>query len=202
MSIDLSITIPERDRRRLQDAMKLYRDVLHKTAPQTVRATAGFIGRSLAASTRLAPKTRKVKAEMLLTNRGGLRARWYAERWRDGTKGQAWMPWKVQSEPEAMLRKEAQIKRRGLAKAAWRTLGSGRWPGTTSFLVGRGIRTGTKRENHLRDVNPSIVMHNRIGYAEDAFRTKGKRAINTVGNRAARAMEREVLRKLTGIRLK
>ena len=239
MSIDLSITMPERDRRRLQDAMALYRDVLHKTAPQTVRATAGFIGRSLAASTKRSAKLRPVvenpnpraatdgrMAKYGVFAYDGNRNKRFVPIYRTGEFGKIRFLNKKTAEwitidrstgkrvkqqmstgtgewdlPGIAQSPKRRIGRSGLAAASWRYLGSGRM-GKVDFLVARGVRALNSREDHLRDVNPSIVLHNKIGYALDAFRTKGMRTVNTVGDRAARAMEREVLRKLTGIRLK
>jgi hypothetical protein len=108
------------------------------------------------------------------------------------------MPFSVRTKEEALARKEAKIGRRGLAKAAWRSLGSGRAVGGANYLVSRGVRTGTKREEHLQEFDPYLVMHNRIGYAERAFRSRGKTTVDSAARRATDAMARVMFRKISG----
>ena len=232
--------MPEADRKRLQDTMRLYQSALHKTIPQTIRATAGYIGRSLAASTKISAKLRPIvknpderyKTDARFAPFGVMHyprgVKTFKPIYRTGEYGRirffdkksfSWMEktgpesnvWhKMPSGPDVanpeligpgiMTDKRRIIGRRGLAKASWRYLGTGRWS-NVSGLVAQAVTALNQREDHTREVNPSIVLHNRIGYATSAFRNKWN-TVDTAMARAAGAMQHEIMRKLTGIRLK
>jgi len=218
----------------------MYQSMLHKTLPQTIRATAGFIGRSLSASTKLSAKLRPIVKNPDPRAGTDKRVAPYGVYKYSSTKGKYFVPiyrtgefgkfrffdkktmayydrsggsghWrKIPSgldvaNPESvvpgiMTDKRRIIGRRGLAQKAWRYLGTGRW-GSASGLVSQAIRALNKREDHTREVNPSIIMYNRLGYAEQAFRSRGN-TIDSAMARAAGAMQYEIMRKLTGVRLK
>jgi hypothetical protein len=210
-AVKLSLSVNQNDLQKLRSMMAAYGRVMRKEAPQIVKDTAGFLGRSLSASSRKAKKVRKVDSELSNAaakwerdgtrwKRTGLQSRWYAIKWfGQGQTMKRYMPFSVRTQADALLRKEAQIGRRGLAKAAWRSLGSGRPVGGESYLVKRGVQTGTKREDHLREWDPYLVLRNRIGYAENAFFSRGKHTIDSVARRATSAMERVMLRKISGV---
>jgi len=219
--------------------MRLYQSALHKNLPQTIRATAGFIGRSLSASTKISAKLRPIVKNPDL--RAGTDKRvapfgvMYYPRgvktfkpiYRTGEFGKfrffdkktmayydrsggsgKWR--KISSGPDVanpeaivpgiMTDKRRNILRRGLAQKSWRYLGTGRWGGMPGIMA-QAVTALNKREDHTREINPSLVLHNRLGYATSAFRNKGN-TLNTAMARAAGAMQHEIMRKLTGVRLK
>ena len=213
MSASISIQMDQKSVAAAVAMMRRYATVCHKSEGESVRFGAEHIARSLAASTRVSAKTRKVKAEMVVRKAGGagkgkgwqlggLRTRWYAIRERGGTTSKLWMPWRVKTEEEAKADPRAKIGLRGAAKSAWYRLlykgagrGSGQFGSATSFAQ-RFADANTRARRATEQVNPYIEMTNAIGYAEQAFRTRGRTAINSAFDRAARGMSRTIERRL------
>ena len=213
MSASISVQMDPKSVAAAMAMMRRYATVCHKSEGEAVRFGAEHIARSLAASTRVSKKTRKVKAEMILREaggagrgkgwqRGGLQTRWYAIREKGGTSSKLWMPWRVATEDQAKADRRATIGLRGAAKASWyRLLYKGARRGSGQFATATGAASryadaNTRAVQALKSVTPYIEMTNAIGYAEKAFKTRGKTAINSAFDRAARGMSRTIERRL------
>lgn len=105
------------------------------------------------------------------------------------------------SKSHARNDKKAIIKRRGLAKLAWAWMLSDMGYSSTGAARYTGPRKSRRYYNvddMRRAKDPSIRLHSRLRYAQDAFKTKGRATIDNIGTRAnnrfVRKMEKRAVK--------
>lgn len=94
--------------------------------------------------------------------------------------------------PATVLARMAIIRNAGLAKKAWGWLARDLYnqnAGPGNFNRPRDVLRGTTTE---RAGSFSVRVENALYYAEDAFRTKGKRTVDNSIERAVRGMEHQI----------
>jgi hypothetical protein len=197
----MTIDVGKADVAKLHASMDKLRREMGLSLPDSLRWAVVAIGRSIAASTKVAPKRRKVELVTAeydrFTKRGALAKTrrkvkiWGAYRWWRGQED--WRPFRDQprNKSEANRHPSAQINMRGLAKAAWW------WTGKRAGGMGGGAPAGTKAtrrahemmiyDERLQGVNPSLLIGSKLGYARAALQN-GPRDVTTAIDRASRAL--------------
>jgi hypothetical protein len=169
---------------------------LKEDSRKTVLYGSWFIARSAGAATKSAPKTRPIVIFDRNLVAGEMLTTFAAKKFtKSGEVVLIPIP-EAKTKPEARLDKRAKIKKRGLAKDAWRWIigDLGRSTGKTNnkrrgsyFLV----------EQFLDKVaGPEIRLTNRLRYASLAFKTKGRATVSNIGSRANNAMRKDLDRRV------
>ncbi len=162
---------------------------LGKSTGDAVKFGAWALAKTLGTSTRVAPKTHEMK-EIKGERRGGDKA---FEVVRPFSRGRSPIVIRAATKTEAKRRKAAQIRYRGLAKAAWmfnlKKLGrSGSAGGATEKALLRA-RENSAVTSNLRGDNPFVKLESRLRYAQEALKG-GPRDVNTAMERAGKMMEK------------
>lgn len=153
---------------------------------EAVTMLAREISGALAASTKVAAKTRPIVARkpgQAVTIPGLFYAR------KATVSGSKFIPIKAETKQEARADKRAAIRRRGLARSAWFWVMSEVGGAGKPFSV-RKDRRKYAVTKQLSGNDPAIRIESKLRYASDAFRTKGRGAIDTAGSRALNRVKR------------
>jgi hypothetical protein len=159
-----------------------------------VRLLAAEVAGALATATKVAPKTRPIVARA--PGKPQRPGTWYAKRVHKSNVSYPRI--KAETKQQARMERQAIISRRGLARSAWfwmlRDVGGGTKsvPGATVRKTGRAY--AVRRE--FAGSDPAILLHSRLNYASDAFKTKGRATVYNVGARAAGRVSRTIARRL------
>lgn len=170
---------------------------LNYDAGRALAAAAGYVVRSIGASTKVAPKTRIVQENKISAPARGRRG--YKSFDVTGYFGK---PRTLQTRTvRATSLRDAKkrfgtIRNRGLAKATWsvamRNFGrSGAVPVSAAQQVARKASDFVTTDKNLRGDDPVITIRNRLPYAEQALQG-GPKDVNTAMARAAEAMQRSI----------
>ena len=203
MPVDFAISIPKSDMARLDNSIATIQHKLGLSLPQALRWTVQAVTRSLAASTKIAPKRRKVEQRIeefdrytkrgkLMKKRGKVKT-WGYYRFDRGEKKETWRPFRDQpkGKSEANKHPSAQINMRGLAKAAWWWGGKkaggnlGRMPAGRKATQ-RATQVGIYQEQ-LEGRTPQITVGTKLGYMRKALQN-GPKDVSTAIDRAARGL--------------
>lgn len=174
----------------LQEAKHKLRGGSQRAVQIMARECAG----ALASSTKVAPKTRAiVKRKPGTAERPGV---FYAKRPLES--GVRFLRIESETKADARTHKNAQIRRRGLAKTAWfsilRDVG-----GKSQSVKGASVAAGPlswATSKNINALSPEIYIHNKLKYAQDAFRTKGRASVDSASSRALNRVKRIVERDL------
>jgi len=205
----IHIEFPREDAQRFMATMERASRELGISVGESVKLGGKYLIRSVAASTAVAPKRRKVEAHVVETPRilksGRVSSRprrqkvWGAYRYISGV--QMWKPltkpW-PKNATEAKQHWAAQISMRGLAKSAWWWSGRGvgvDFGSVASNAVHRMARQQGTSEVHLSGLAPYAIFRNRVGYAAKAL-ANGPRDVAVAMRKAASQMQLYIGRKM------
>ena len=194
--IDLQANLDRQSMNALSGQIDRAVKTLGKTLPEAVQFGAWAVASTLATSTRVAPKLRKIEAASQGVSfadgkavRGNVAFRVTSD------KGGSSKEFTVYAPNKAAAKKLPQVRiaLHGLAKASWgwaqRKLGSGTGAFGGVSIKGRQRAANAQVvEKGLQHVNPYIQITNRLGYITEAMQG-GENAIDTVMERAARRMQ-------------
>lgn len=176
--------------------LKRFNGKLKKGSTIGVVETAIAIARAAAAATRPGAKVRSI----VLRKKGQQKAPrgiMYVKRIVGPTKSDvSYIGVKAESKEAARAHKRAQILRQGLARSSWFWILSSVGGRGAKPRAGRKVRKSrsayavTKKLFGISEA--SIKLHNKLDYATDAFRVKGKRTIDNIGTRAAGTLRRRM----------
>ena len=163
---------------------------LGKSTGEAVKFGAWAMAKTLGTSTRVAPKAHKLKEVTSPLREDGMRS---FEVLRPYVKVRTPIIIDAPNPVIAKRRKVAQIRYRGLAKAAWmfnlKKLGrSGSAGGATEKALLRA-RENSAVTSNLRGDNPFVKLESRLRYAQEALKG-GPRDVNTAMERAGKMMEK------------
>ena len=186
---NMTIAFAPGDIRDLQRQMRRAESVLGKDTGQAVKFAAWAVARSLGASTRVSKKYRQYKAES--TTRKRVKKFAVTSHRRGGANT---FPVYAPSVAELKRTPYVRIGNKGLAKGSWM------WGiGALGPIKGSGAGVGKSAKRYaqkwinvgkqLRGNNPTVTIHNRLGYILDALRG-GPQDVSTAMARGARAMAR------------
>lgn len=228
---DVAIVFPQRDAAALVAQMQRARKELGKSLRDVVAWAGTFVSSSLAASTKTAPKLRKIvenpdkryktdhrRAPLgVMAPKGPQRIMQFRPIFKTGEFGKirffdkktaSWFRhspgdhhWeKLPSGPDTsnpelvvpgiMTDKRRIIGRRGLAAKSWRFLGkvSRRGGAVSVFDVSRAAVASWSGGSE----NPTLQLDNELRYAADAFKTKGRQAVDSAILRASEKMRNRI----------
>lgn len=200
MPLAASIEFPRADVDALFRQMDRQSRLLGRDLVHSLNAAAMYLGRSLGASTKMAPKTRKVQElKISKSKRAGVkswgvtgwfgRPRTYQTRILNTSKGEDYVKTRL-----------GMIRRRGLAKKTMASMSKkvGRVGSAgvahMSFGAQDLARIASKHGSSQRgggEQDPWIRMENTLNYATDALKG-GEMDISTAMGRAARGMEKSI----------
>lgn len=176
---------------RLAQVIERAQRELRLSLPEAVRMAAYYLARSLGASTKSAPKTRRLKKRTA----GGIREfprRWfpsYVEIY--GANGQL-RPHFIRAGNET-TDPARTIARRGLAKSSWLWMLSSL--GRPQKAPQKPI-AGATRVTKIPDLaNPGWILENRLHYIESAMKHSGRAPVETAFARAASAGNKAIDRR-------
>lgn len=182
------------------DAIRYLNENVHrfdKSKGDGVKLLAREIAGTLAATTRVAPKTRTI-----VKRKPGTKVRsgtLYAKR--PTADGFRFLAIRADSTADAKQSKLAKIGKRGLAKSAWFWVLSELGGRAGRFTAGAGVRKSRNAYgvlNRMSGLDPAILIENKLEYASEAFKTKGRATVDNAGeralNRVKRIVERQVAR--------
>jgi hypothetical protein len=207
MPVVASIEFPRADVDALFRQMDRQSRLLGKSLVHSLNAAAMYLGRSLGASTKMAPKTRPVKALPLKIAKGQ----------KSNINGQPVIPWGVTgwfgrprtyqtrilrtSKGKAYVKERlGMIRRRGLAKKTMASMAKNvggigaAGMAHMSYVAQDLARIASKHGKNTRgggEHDPWILMENTLNYATDALKG-GEMDISTAMGRAARGMEKSI----------
>lgn len=196
MSEVVKIEFPRKDVDAIFASMQQASKYLGYDSARAVASAAGFLVRSLGASTRVAPRFRDVALSADQPSRGKAGYKSY------DVTGYMGKPRRMQTRSyrATSLRdaknRFATIRSRGLAKATWsialRSAGSSS-SGMQSAAqnVARKAADFVETTKNLKGDNPSIEIRNRLPYVESALRG-GPKDVSTAMARAAAAMQKMI----------
>ena len=180
-----SVELSHAGSREVEAALAKYKKKLATTGSFGVVLMAREIAGASATATRIAAKTRaNVKKKPGEKARPGIR---YVKRVMSANEI-VYVPIRAENSAQAKLHKISQISRRGLAKSAWFWMMSE--IGGKGSISSPGSRVRKSRKafdvvNRSKGLNPEIKLHNKLNYATDAFHTKGRATVDTIGSKAA-----------------
>jgi hypothetical protein len=200
MPVVASIEFPRADVDALFRQMDRQRRLLGKSLVHSLNAAAMYLGRSLGASTKMAPKTRKIQElKISKSKRAGVkswgvtgwfgRPRTYQTRILNTSKGKAYVKERI-----------GMIRRRGLAKKTMASMAKNvggigaAGMAHMSYVAQDLARIASKHGKNTRgggEHDPWILMENTLNYATDALKG-GEMDISTAMGRAARGMEKSI----------
>ena len=199
MSNGVQIEFPSADVDRLFATMQRSAKVMDIEQGKAMRQAVGYLLRSLGASTRVAPKFRKVSDSAAKPPRRDLKAfeieGYFGKPRTAGTRT-------VFSRDKATAkRRHAQIGNRGLAKRTWSIAGrdiGGKIDGMTFGDIGSAITAKIAAQNvetksNFQGADIFAEIHNLLPYIREAVKPG---EINTAFDRASRAMEHSIDKQL------
>lgn len=168
---------------------RIQRD-LGKSVEDAVRLAAYYLAQSLGASTKSAPKMRKLRKNH--GSRKGFDAETYPTYIRIYQKDGKIFPYYLKAGTEETDRRRP-IRRAGLAKSSWKwMLGKLGRPERAPQAEVAGAVSVTKIGNTF---NPGWMLENKLSYIQSAIRHSGRRPIETAFSRAVTAGNRAIDRR-------
>lgn len=187
------------DMRRMEQWLAQNAHHYRRFSQDAVRHGAIRIALASKAATRVAPKTRRVVKHAKGMKRNTNPNLWYIVR--NTEQGDKYIPFRTRGGKERVrMSPKAQIKRRGLAQNAWKwMLGP-----LNSKAGGKVINAGNMKTKNryfavrsmLKSFHPAVNLHDKLRYATLAFKTKGKRTVNNIMDRALNAMTTQLQQKI------
>tara|TARA_R110002020_G_scaffold67524_1_gene177306 strand:- start:261 stop:854 length:594 start_codon:yes stop_codon:yes gene_type:complete len=190
--VSKAIEVSKIDVSAVSDALNAYQKKLRGGSKIGVVNMAQAIARAASAATRPGAKVRAI----VFTKKGTTRKKniMYIKKI-IGPKKQdvVLIGVRAYSKAEARADKRAQIMRQGLAKASWFFILSALGGKMGKPRTGRKVKKSARVFSINRQIvakHPAILMHNKLDYATDAFRVKGRATMDNIGKRAANTLVR------------
>jgi len=184
-----------------QKALTRFQTEIGKSPEQSVKWGGVKILDSLRASSKRAKKVRRVttptdKKTKAFRTKKGKRIFWGWQYGKDGSQKR--FPIYAYDKQQAKASKKAEIVAFGLARAIWG------WAKADLFKKGSaGIKFSQKRPMNAlntktikRDGEYGVTIDNNLRYAQAAFKTKGKQAVNSAFRRAEKGMVKQIEKRL------
>ena len=190
MANGITASVQAGDVSRLVRAMDKLQSELGMLPGEAIKAGAFAVARALGAASKIAPKKRKVVAR---PNEDKRKAQFAAIK--PSKSGDIDIPIKADTIAEAREDKRAQITKSGLAKAVWGHVGKGVKGGSIGGKDVKGASGSAKVVKNLQKHDASIAMTNKLGYASEAFKSKGRATLDNAMSRAANGMIKYLERK-------
>ena len=131
------------------------------------------------------------------------RGTWYIKKVKKGGNGFDFIRVYAENKQEAKTDPKAKIVHSGLAKQSWNWVAAD-VGGRSTNISGLSVRKSKRFydvKDHRNKAEPAIKLHNKLTYAEKAFRVKGKgKTVNDLGDRAARGWIKTMKREIAGVR--
>lgn len=179
----ITATVDAGDIARLLRAMDKLQSELGLTPAEAVKMGAFAVARALGAASKISPKKRKVKSLPVTDRR---KANFVAIK--PSKNGDIEIPIKAATIADARADKRAMILKSGLAKAVWGHVGKGVNGGS---IGGKDVSGASKKSHVIKNLkrnDASIQMTNRLNYASEAFKSKGRATLDNAMSRAANGM--------------
>jgi hypothetical protein len=194
---DIGFSVDTRD---VEMAMARVNQYCNVNSKQGVLMMAREVATAAATATRVAPKTRRIVQKKPGEKRPRSDA-FYAQKPNKSGSGITYIAIRAKDKASARASKKAQIKRRGLAKTSWYWIAGGlgkRSAQASKYGLKRSPKYYRVIDRH-NDQDPGIELHDKLKYATDAFKTKGRATVNNIGQRAANKFIKKFERRIDRI---
>lgn len=201
MAVELQVEFPVSAQKALLAQIRRAQDVMGKSAAASVKVAARHVVNSLGASTKQAPKKRKVEVKLTRT-RVGKKVKTLREYgvmvWRKGAPVFAAVAGAT-SKSDVQKSPLVKIFHRGLAKASWKWIG--KKVKTSVGTVAAGWMTEKLARGYVdvrdeaRGNYPRITIRNRLKYIQSAL-IGGPAGVDDAMRRAASGMEKSITKQL------
>ena len=204
--IDVNITFAREDMEAYREQMNRLVTLMGKEPKEAVRMATVALLKSLAASTRRAPKTARIRKATVqrVSLRTGkavsrtLRNSYMAERYDRRTGQKRSIPVSAQTLEEAKASRYAQIRYAGLAKATWGWAAQRLFPTSVRYDGRKPVRQTHSVQQQGDGNDFQVTVSNDLDYISKAFNTGRGPAVSSAMARAAATLKGRIDQRLKG----